>query len=243
MDAADLDRMDAAEIATRLAAPAPERTAFLYAAADAGHAEAQVVVGQSLLDAGDAAAALGWFARAATQHHAMGLNMLGRCYDLGWGVGVDKVRAADCFRAAAELGLNWAQYNYATALALGAGVAEDKAAALDWLRKAAQQGNAKAINFIGSFHEDGWVVPRDLNAAARLYARAAAGSDFRGAFNHARMLGDAGRIEEAIGWLRKAGSWGNAAFVARARAFLAASPVAAFRVRGVQALEQGAAAC
>ena len=243
MERYDLDRMTPAEIAGRLAAPAAERMAFLGAAAAAGHAEAQVVHGQALLDGGDAAAAVRWFAQAAAQHHAMGLNMLGRCYDLGWGVAVDKGRAAACFRAAAELGLDWAQYNYATALALGAGVAEDKGAALAWLRKAASQGNAKAINFIGSFHEDGWVVPRDLIAAARLYARAAAGGDFRGAFNHARMLGDAGHVDDAIGWLRKAGSWGNAAFVTKARAFLAASSITAFRVRGVQALEQGALSC
>ena len=243
MELSDLDRLAPAEIAVRLAAPAAERVAFLRAAAEAGHAEAQVVLGQSLLDAGDAAAALGWFARAAAQHHRMGLNMLGRCYDLGWGVAVDKTRAAECFRAAAALGLDWAQYNYATALALGAGVAEDKVAALAWLRKAARQGNAKAINFIGSFHEDGWVVARDLTAAAKLYERAAAGGDFRGAFNHARMLGQTGRIEDAIGWLRKAGAWGNAAFVAKAREFLAASPIAAFQIRGVQALDQGAAAC
>lgn len=243
MTRAELDALSPAEVAARLSGAPDERMAFVRAAADAGLAEAQVVLGQSLLDAGAATEAVDWFARAAAQHHAMGLNMLGRCYDLGWGVMIDKVRAAECFRAAAELGLHWAQYNYATALALGAGVEEDKAAALAWLRKAAGHGNAKAVNFIGSFHEDGWVVDRDVGVAARLYARAAAGGDFRGAFNHARMLGDAGRIEEAIGWLRKAGAWGNAGFVAKARAFLAVSPVAAFRARGVQALEQGAAAC
>eukprot|EP01032_Pedospumella_encystans_P006348 gene6348-7603_t len=68
-------------------------------------------------------------------------------------------------------------YNYATLLALGDGVAEDKAAAFAWFERAAKLGNAKAINFVGSFHEDGWVVPRDLKRAARCYARAAQGGD------------------------------------------------------------------
>jgi TPR repeat protein len=134
-------------------------------------------------------------------------------------------------------------YNYATLLALGQGVAEDKAAALDWFGKAAALGNAKAINFVGSFHEDGWVVPRDMKKAARFYARAAEGGDFRGAFNHARMLGTAGKIEEAIGWLKRAGANATPAFVEKASAWLAAADIPAFRVRGVQALRIGAGQC
>src|SRR3546814_6983871 len=91
----------------------------------------------------------------------MAINMVGRCYDLGWGTPVMKDRAAACFRIAAEMGLDWGMYNYATLLALGEGVDEDKAAAFGRLEKAAAMGNAKAINFVGSFHEDGWVVTRD----------------------------------------------------------------------------------
>ena len=67
-------------------------------------------------------------------------------------------------------------------------------------------GNAKAMNFVGSFHEDGWVVLRDMAKAARHYARAAEGGDFRGCFNHARMLGEKGRAEEALTWIERAGS-------------------------------------
>ncbi len=124
----------------------------------------------------DEPAALAWFTRAAAQHHLMAINMVGRCYDLGWGTAPDKARAAECYRIAAERGLDWGMYNYATLLALGQGVAEDKAAALAWFQRAAKLGNAKAINFVGSFHEDGWVVPRDMARAARCYARAAHGA-------------------------------------------------------------------
>lgn len=173
----------------------------------------------------------------------MGLNMVGRCYDLGWGVRIDKARAAECYRIAAEQGLDWAMYNYATLLALGDGVAEDKAAALAWFRKAARMGNAKAMNFVGSFHEDGWVVSRDMAKAARLYARAAEGGDFRGCFNHARMLGEKGRTEEALTWIERAGATATPAFVEKAAMFLDASPVPAFRARGRAAIERGAARC
>ncbi len=242
---ADVTTLSRAEIAARLSAPPAERAAFIRACAEAGEAEAQALYGQMLLDgicvAADPSAALGWFVRGAAQHHLMAINMVGRCYDLGWGTVPDKRRAADCYRIAAERGLDWGMYNYATLLALGDGVAEDRAAALAWFRKAAAMGNAKAINFVGSFHEDGWVVERDMTAAALCYARAAQGGDFRGCFNHARMLGAAGRIEDAIGWLKRAGASATPAFVEKAAAWLAASDLPAFRVRGVQAIR--AAAC
>jgi hypothetical protein len=219
-----LDALSADDIAARLAAPPAERAAFLRAAAEAGHAEAQSVYGQMLLDgtgvAMDARAALGWFTRAAAQHHPMALNMVGRCYDLGWGTAVDKPRAAACFRVAAEHGLVEAIYNYATLLALGEGVAEDKPAALALFERAAALGYAKAINHVGSFAEDGWVHPRDMAKAADCYARAATTGDFRGQFNHARMLIAAGGIDAALPWLARAGAGGTPAFVAKAAAWL-----------------------
>jgi len=182
------------------------------------------VWGQMRLDAGEPRDAFAWFNKAAAQGHVLALNMVGRCYDLGWGVAIDKARAAECFRIAAERGLDWGMYNYATALTLGDGVAEDKAAALAWFEKAAASGNAKAINYIGSFHEDGWVVARDLARAADYYARAAEGGDFRGQFNHARMLIAAGDIDAARRWLRRCAETATPAFLAKARAWLETSP-------------------
>lgn len=194
-------------------------SATIHDGALAGNADAQAIYGQMMLDAGEPRAALDWFVRAAAQHHPMGLNMVGRCYDLGWGTAPDKARAAQCYRIAAERGLDWAMYNYATLLALGEGVAEDKSAALAWLRTAAAMGAglaaAKAINFVGSFHEDGWACDRDMAAAADCYARAAEGGDFRGCFNHARMLIAAGRAAEAQGWIARARETGTPAFVAK----------------------------
>jgi len=228
------------------AALADDEVALVRRAAEAGLPDAQAMLGQMLLDgngvAADPAAALGWFVKAAAAQHLMALNMVGRCYDLGWGTAVDKARAAECYCVAAERGLDWAMYNYATLLALGAGVAEDKAAALGWLERAAALGNAKAVNFVGSFAEDGWVHPRDMARAAKCYERAAAGGDFRGCFNHARMLADTGRMDEALHWIGRAGALGNARFVAQVRDWLAACPHAALRSRGPAALA-GTRAC
>ena len=238
---ADLSRE---AIDRRLAGSPEERAAFIAEAAETGHAEAQTVLGQMLLDGygirRDPRAGFQWFNRAAAQGHLLALNMVGRCYDLGWGVPVDKVRAAECFRIAADRGLDWGMYNYATALTLGEGVAEDKAAALGWFERAAAMGNAKAVNFVGSFHEDGWVVPRDMAKAAEHYARAAEGGDFRGAFNHARMLAADARHDLAIEWLATCGRLANPPFLAKASAWLRDSPDPLLRENGLEALLAGA---
>ncbi len=97
---------------------------WLTAAAKYGFVEAQTALGQSYLDGRgvpkDATAAVTWFAAAAQGRYAPGLNMLGRCYERGWGCVADFPRAADCYRQAAEAGLDWGQYNLANML-LGAG--------------------------------------------------------------------------------------------------------------------------
>jgi TPR repeat protein len=215
----DLNALDADEIARRLSGPRAEVAAFVRAAAEAGSAEAQARIGQMLLDgdgvARDATAGFAWFKRAAQAGHLEAANMVGRCYDLGWGVAVDKRQAAAWFRQAAARGLTWAKYNYATLLALGEGVAQDRPTALALFEEAAAEGNAKAHNFVGSFHEDGWVVERDMAEAARNYAIAAAGGDFRGQFNHGRMLAARGDTEEALHWIGLAWENGNSRFRAQ----------------------------
>jgi TPR repeat protein len=235
-DALTIDRinaMEAGEVATILSGPPETKAEFVRVAAEAGVPDAQAVYGQMLLHGqgvpADPWQAVRWFNRAAHQHHPMAINMIGRCYEFGWGVEQDKTRAVQFYRSAAEHGLDWGMYNYATQLALGEVVAEDKVAALVWFRKAAAMGNAKAINFIGSFYEDGWVVDRDTAKAAECYARAAEGGDFRGQFNHARMLAEAGRIDEALLWLDRVPATATPAFREKARRFLASSPVAEFR--------------
>jgi uncharacterized protein len=211
-----LNALDAEEIARRLSGSREDIAAFVREAAEAGSAEAQARLGQMLLDGDgvvrDAAQGFAWFERAALAGNLEAANMVGRCHDLGWGVPVDKAKAAAWFRQAAGRGLAWAKYNYATLLALGEGVVEDKATALALFEEAAAEGIAKAHNFVGSFHEDGWVVPVDLDEAARRYRIAAEGGDFRGQFNHGRMLAMHGQAGDALRWMGLAWENGNARF-------------------------------
>jgi len=221
-----LNALDADEIARRLSGPRERVAAFVREAAEAGSAEAQARLGQMLLDgdgvAQDMPQALGWFERAARAGHLEAANMVGRCHDLGWGTKVDKARAAAWFRQAAGRGLTWAKYNYATLLALGEGVTEDKATALALFEEAAAEGNAKAHNFVGSFYEDGWVVAPELGEAARRYRIAAEGGDFRGQFNHGRMLAMRGETDAALRWMGLAWENGNARFRAQMADYLIA---------------------
>ncbi|AUW57268.1 sel1 repeat family protein [Sphingobium sp. SCG-1] len=246
-DLDSLKAMSAQELAARLTHDPQERLQIIRIAAEGGLAEAQLIYGQMLLDGielpADPVAAVSWFNRAAQQHDMMALNMVGRCYDLGWGVGIDKARAAECYRVAAAEGLPHAMYNYATLLTLGEGVVEDKAGALEWFRRAAAGADtgiaAKASNYIGSFYEDGWVVERDMAKAAQYYLEAAEGGDFRGQFNLARLLGDAGDLDEALFWLAKIRETATVAFVEKAHAWLLKSDIPGFAGRGVAALVQG----
>ena len=236
-----LNALSADALAARLSADPATRTAFVAEAAQAGVAEAQLLYGQLLLDGNgvraDAEAAFGWFWRAAQQHHPMAINMLGRCYDLGWGTAPDKIRAAQCFKTAADHDLDWGLYNYATALTLGEGVAQDRPAALALFRKAAARGNAKSSNYVGSFYEDGWVVERDLAQAEHHYRIAAEGGDFRGCFNLARLLGERGEDADALYWLAQVRHTATPAFLQKAQNWLTASPLDLFRNQGVAALD------
>lgn len=239
----DLNAMTPEALAEILSGPSDVRAAFLHDAAQAGLAEAQALYAQLLLDgdgvAKDAQAAFGWFNKAAAQGHLMALNMVGRCYDLGWGTPIDKTRAAECFRICADRGLDWGMYNYATALTLGEGVDEDRPAALALFEQAAALGNAKAANYVGSFHEDGWVVAKDLASAEQHYRTAAQGGDFRGQFNLARLLAARARHDEALAWLACVRETATPAFLEKCAGWLRGSGDPVLRERGLPALLGG----
>ena len=215
----------------RLEGSPEDAAALLREGAQAGLPEAQAAYGQILLDgrgvAADSEAALRWFREAASHGHVMAINMIGRCHEKGWGTPIDRDAAARCFRVAAERGLDWGMYNYAGALGLGAGVPQDETAAMGWFQRAAAMGHAKSINFVGAYHEEGRLTVRDMAKAAECYRLAAEAGDFRGQFNHARLLAEAGRIDDALDWMVRAGETASPDFRAKMRTYCEAAPVPA----------------
>jgi uncharacterized protein len=206
-----------------------------------GHANAQTILGQWLLDGHGAARnptdALAWFLKAATQGHPMGINMAGRCFENGWGTKTDTVAAANWYLQAAKKGLDAGMYNYANLLASGQGVPQDAAEALRWYRQAAALGHAKSMTKIGFFYEDGRVVAQDPAAAFTWFERGARGGDFRGQFNYASMLAARGQMDEALDWLRKVPLTATPGFKRLAGEQLLQSPHPAFRTMGQQMLD------
>ena len=196
--------------------PARAAQAILIAARE-GVLDAQALLGQILLDGQgieqDQPLAVRWFGIAAQRGHLMARNMLGRCHEHGWGCVADATVAAQHYRVGAEAGLDWAMYNYANLLATGRGVIEDQLQALALYRRAAELGHAKSMNLLGRYLEEGRVCPADPVGAVDWYRRSATGGDFRGQFSYAAVLADAGKINEALEWLRKALAGGNLNFL------------------------------
>lgn len=234
--AADLANISVPQWQAVLAAEPHAAAAWVQAAAQLGHAEAQAVMGQWLLDGHgserDPQQALHWFLRAAHLGHAMAANMAGRCHEQGWGTVIDPEKAAHWYRQALRLAeLPQAQYNLANLMAAGQGVPRDQRQAFALYSQAAGQGYAKAYAKLGRYHEDGEVVPRDAATAFDCYRRGAEGGDFRGQFSYAGMLAALGRIDEAVGWLEKVIEGATPRYLRQAGELLLQAPDA--RVRAV----------
>lgn len=209
-------KLSSDDIRAKLAASPEEAVRIAYAAAVGGSHAAQITYGQLLLDgqgvARDRPAAFRWFGIAAKAGDLDGINMLGRCYELGWGTPVNLGEARACYQRAAARNHAWAQFNLATLLLRHEGSPGAVATALTLLVRSARQGNAKAMNMIGRYREFGWTAPVNIPSAIRWYRRAAEGGCFRGAAHSARFLLEQGRTDDALSWYRHAVEWAPADF-------------------------------
>jgi TPR repeat protein len=195
----------------------PEQVAAgLRLAAEQGHADAQALFGQLLLDgqgvAIDQVQALQWFKKASESDHPMAINMVGRCIENGWGIDANPTEAASWYKRAAELGLEWGMYNYANLLARGVAIPQNRPEAFRLYNAAVALGHAKSMNIVGRFVEEGWETQRDAVLAADWYRRSAEAGDFRGQFNHASKLVEQGKDIEAAAWFRQCTSTATLGF-------------------------------
>jgi uncharacterized protein len=203
-----LRRMDAPSLRRLLSAGPAQVAPWLESAALYGNVQAQVALGQILLDGAgaptDAERALAWFLRAAEAGSPEGMNMAGRCLENGWGAPVDLAAAAQWYRQAAARGYDWGEYNYANMLFDGRGVARDLGAAVEGYRRAAGRGHARAMNLLARCLEEGWGAPVDLAGARAWYRRSAEAGYFRAEFNYASLLAAEGEVEAALPLFRSA---------------------------------------
>ena len=200
-------RLAEPELRERLSGSPEQVARIVYAAATGGSAAAQVTLGQMLLDGYgmkcDVGAAFRWFGIAAEAGDLDGVNMLGRCYENGWGVPIDRLRASHRFQKAAAKSHAWAQFNLGMLLLHDSGHPGDVVTALTLFVRSARQGNAKSMNMIGRYREFGWTGRLDLDSAIRWYRRAAMRGCFRGAAHLARFSHEQGKRREAVHWYRQ----------------------------------------
>lgn len=176
--------------------------------------EAQIALGQMLLDTGDGAGAWEAFAAAARSGDARALNMLGRLAENGWG-GLPPApgRAADFYRRAAAEGSGWALFNLGDLYLRGAGeVPQDDAAAFACYTQAAARGITKAMNMLGMLYEEGRGTAQD-NVTARVFFEAGAeAGDCWARFNLGRLSLAEGAEAAALRWFEGSLSVGFAGY-------------------------------
>lgn len=223
------EEISADQLPDRLAGEPREAARTILTAAETGLIDAQVMLGQILLEGRgirrDCELAIRWFRIARAQGNAMAHNMLGRCLEHGWGCQPDPAAAAFEYRKAAERGLDWGRYNLANLYATGRGVAQDQQHAFTLYRQAAEAGHAKSMNLLGRYLEEGLVLPADPVRARDWYRRSAEAGDFRGQFSYAAVLLADKRLNEARHWLVEALSLGHLRFLRQARDQLLAARI------------------
>jgi TPR repeat protein len=181
----------------------PEEAArYVHAAASYGNIDAQLNWAQMQLEGygtrRDPEAAFRWFGIAALSKRADAVNLLGRCYDLGWGTPVDFAKAVECYREAADKSYDWAQYNLGCRLLDGRDVGRDPETAFTMFSKAVAQGHMKSLNMLGRCYENGWGCRQDMTEAILWYRRSAEAGDFRGQYRYGQLLLDRGLLDDAI---------------------------------------------
>lgn len=193
-----------------------------------GNVKAQTQLAQMLLDGygikQDPILAFQWFKYAANTGDLQAINMVGRCYENGWGCSVNYKQAVYYYQLAASQKLNWGQYNLANLLIKGYGIAKDLVKAFDLYCLAARTGHAKSMNLVGRFYEEGWVVKANLEIATDWYRRSASAGDFRGQCSYASVLTGQGRIDEAVSWLQQSMQTATHGFMQKMACCLSLSP-------------------
>jgi TPR repeat protein len=138
--------------------------------------------------------------------------LLARCYDEGFGVERNEIRAVSWHLKAAEQGYAPAQNHLGSCYQNGDSVPQDDAEAVEWYRRAADQGYAIAQANLGWCHDTGTGVARDEAEAAQWYRKAAEQGDYTSQFNlavHYEWGSSVGQDkQEAIKWYRKAADQG-----------------------------------
>ncbi|MGH9808741.1 MAG: tetratricopeptide repeat protein, partial [Terriglobia bacterium] len=131
---------------------------------------------------GDYATALKELRPLAERGNAKAQYRLGRMYEFGQGVAVDKAQALAWLRKSAAQGNSEAQLELGVIYATGDGVKQDDKMAVALFQKAAMQGEATAQYNLGLMYAKGNGVQKDYAQAVAWFRKAADQGDVRAQF-------------------------------------------------------------
>jgi TPR repeat protein len=150
-----------------------------FAQAEAGDADAQVIVGNRLCNPtgedgeADYAGAMYWFKKAAEQGDAIAQATIGVLYSNGLGVEQNSALAAEWYEKAVAQGIPEAQDALANLYIDGDGVEKNLVRGAELFRLAAEQGVAVSQNNLGWCYEHGNGVEQNYVQAVICYKKAA----------------------------------------------------------------------
>ena len=147
----------------------------ILTAAHAGDANAQLQVGEYLLEKKDYDTALPWFKMAADNGNA---QAGAKANDLGYDIQVgqngkekDEQLAFKLYEVSAECGNTTGMTNYAWCFCNGVGTACDRDKAYQWWKKATDLGDAWAMAQLGWCYENECGTTKNLQIAAAYYCK------------------------------------------------------------------------
>jgi TPR repeat protein len=143
-------------------------------AAERGHPEAQMVMGEitenfGLADTAAQREAFLWFSKAAVQGLPEAQYRVGECHYFGTGTPRNLERAASWYLTAANADNPHAQDAIAGLFEYGEGVAEDPIKAREWSLKATTRGIHRSVIRLATIYERGAGVAQDFVEAYRWY--------------------------------------------------------------------------
>ncbi|RGY02117.1 tetratricopeptide repeat protein [Odoribacter splanchnicus] len=155
------------------------------------------------------------YGTTVSQNNPETLFHLGICYEIGKGVEMNKYKAAEYFKKAAEQGHVDAQWHMGVCYYTGNGVAMNKVKAVEWVRKAAERGHILAQHSLGNFYLNGETgLPMNKVKAAEWYQKSAnqgyAEAQFELGVCYSKGEGVYMNKAKAIEWWKKAAEQGYA---------------------------------
>ena len=202
--------------------PTKEMFAKLQKEAEAGDAEMQNILGEMYIKGDgvpkDAAKAVEWYQKAATQGHAKAQYALGKIHSVDGEISLyHSAKAKEWYEKAAEQGYVKAQEKlgfYFWLGVFGKRSPSDYAEALKWSQKAAEQGSPLSQFVLGMLYSDGTGVRKDAAKAFEWYLKAAEGGHnlSQGLVGemYYKGVGVLKNAEKAFEWYLKAAANGNA---------------------------------